>query len=110
MLKTISQSKKTSILHIGENLSLQNASEVKDRIVEILKKSNLDILWIDMSNVDFVDGAGLGVIATVHKLAQRKGCQVMYCKISPSVRLVLEITGLDQILRFSEQLPTLNTK
>jgi anti-anti-sigma factor len=56
-------------------------------------------LWlIDMSLVDFVDSAGLVSLLTGLKMARRSQCRLAICNPTPAVRLILEITRLDQAL------------
>lgn len=55
-------------------------------------------LWIlDMSHVDFVDSAGLvALIAALNRAIQNK-CRLVLSNLHPSVRLILDITQLDQV-------------
>jgi anti-anti-sigma factor len=53
---------------------------------------------IDMSLVDFVDSAGLVALVTGLKMARRSHCKLAICNPTPAVRLILEITRLDQAL------------
>ena len=53
--------------------------------------------WLlDMAQVEFIDSAGLLALVSTLKLAQRSGCRVAMCHLRPAIRLVFEITQLDQ--------------
>lgn len=55
-------------------------------------------LWIlDLSQVDFIDSAGLSALITGLHLANRRQNRLVLHRLKPSVRLVLEITRLDQV-------------
>lgn len=60
-------------------------------------------LWIlDMAHVDFVDSAGLFALISGLNLANRYQCRLVICNPHPSVRLIFEITQLDQIFEIFE--------
>ncbi|UBF24554.1 STAS domain-containing protein [Kovacikia minuta CCNUW1] len=55
-------------------------------------------LWIvDMAEVDFIDSAGLLALITGMNIANRNQCRLVLCNPRPAVKLILEITQLDQV-------------
>jgi anti-anti-sigma factor len=55
-------------------------------------------LWIvDMAEVDFIDSAGLLALITGLNVANRNQCRLVICNPRPAVRVIFEITRLDQI-------------
>ncbi len=56
-------------------------------------------LWIlDLAQVDFIDSCGIVALVTGLKLAAKRKCRLAICHLHPSVRLIFEITQLDQVL------------
>lgn len=54
--------------------------------------------WIlDLSHVDFVDSAGLVALIAALNMATQNKCRLVLCNPHPSVRLILDITQLDQV-------------
>ncbi|MEG3968708.1 STAS domain-containing protein [Microcoleus sp. T2B6] len=55
-------------------------------------------LWvIDMAAVDFIDSSGLCALVGGLNAARHRGCRLVICNLSATVRLIFEITQLDQL-------------
>jgi anti-sigma B factor antagonist len=60
-------------------------------------------VWIlDLSHVDFIDSAGLSALITGLHLANKRQSRFVLHQLKPSVKLVLEITRLDQVFEIIE--------
>ena len=94
-----------NVLHFQQDVSYVNAAQIKQELLAVLEASSLECLWLDMSQVRFIDSIGLGIIATVYSLAKQQNRRLVLCKINSPVRLVFELTGLDQVLEFSDHIP-----
>jgi anti-anti-sigma factor len=51
-----------------------------------------------MAAVDFIDSSGLCALVGGLNAARHRGCRVVICNLSATVRLIFEITQLDQLL------------
>jgi anti-anti-sigma factor len=60
-----------------------------------------------MSNVDFVDSAGLVALIAGLKAANRHGCRLAICSLRPPIRLIFEITQLDRAFEIFDSLADL---
>ena len=58
-----------------------------------------------MSQVNFIDSVGLGIIATAYSLVKQQNRSLILCKVNDPVRLIFELTGLDKALDFSSTIP-----
>ena len=56
-----------------------------------------------------MDSTGLGIIARIYSLAKQQNKSFVIGHAPSAVRLVFEITGLDQVLEFSNQMPCITT-
>jgi anti-anti-sigma factor len=54
-----------------------------------------DVLVVDLADLTFLDSSGLGLIHAARREACRTGGSLVVSRPTPSVRRVLEITGLD---------------
>ena len=64
-----------------------------------------DKIWVmNMASVDFMDSSGLGAVVTAVKFARSKGCRLVMCRPSATVRLVFEITQLDRVFEIIENI------
>lgn len=53
-------------------------------------------LLIDMSNIDFLDSSGLSILLSALKAANEQGSNLALCSLHYPVRLIFEITRMDQ--------------
>lgn len=55
-------------------------------------------LWvIDMAAVDFIDSSGICALVGGLNAARHRGCRLVICNLSATVKLIFEITQLDQL-------------
>jgi anti-anti-sigma factor len=102
-MKVSTQIQSDCVIYLKGHISRVNIAQVKAYLLAALKNNNGDYLWLDMGQVDFIDSAGVGIIATLYSLAKRRGCNLVLCRVTPPVNMVLELTRLDQVLQISSQ-------
>jgi anti-anti-sigma factor len=81
-----------------------NATQVKAEALRLLGESP-DVV-IDLSCVDYLDSAGVGVLVGLFKNARLRGGRARFCGLTPGVRSVLEIIQLDRIFEIYEDVET----
>jgi anti-sigma B factor antagonist len=87
-----------AILTVMDNrIDARVAPELKRLIMEVVDRGN-DRVTLDLTNVDFVDSSGLGVIVTILKLVGRKG-ELAICGAKEAVLDFFRLTRLDKIFR-----------
>ncbi|MXG90883.1 STAS domain-containing protein [Nocardioides flavescens] len=57
------------------------------------------LLVLDLTELGFLDSAGIGAIALARRQAEERGAELTLVAASPHVTKVLQVTGLDQTLR-----------
>ncbi|HEX4823409.1 MAG TPA: STAS domain-containing protein [Candidatus Polarisedimenticolaceae bacterium] len=72
-----------------------NAAAVKAQALTLLADAT-DVA-VDLSDIEFIDSAGVGVLVALFKNSRLKGGRARFCGLRPGVRSVLEIIRLDQI-------------
>ena len=65
-------------------------------------------LLIDMQQVEQLDSAGLMALISAFKLAKKFNKHLSLCSVSYSVRMILELTQLDQVLEIVEPIKVAN--
>jgi anti-sigma B factor antagonist len=76
-------------------------SQVRDRVIPVSRGKGVAVtsrIVLDLSNVSFVDSAGLGSLFSLWTEAQSKACDLEIVNLSPRVRKLVSLTRLDQIL------------
>ncbi|TVQ45927.1 MAG: anti-sigma factor antagonist [Gloeocapsa sp. DLM2.Bin57] len=59
-------------------------------------------ILVDMSKVEFLDSAGLMCLVSAYRLAKELGKRFSICSLNPSVKMIFELTQLDQSLEIFE--------
>jgi len=81
-------------------------SELKARpfYQEINKRvrQGANIVIIDLTKVDFMDSAGLGVLVQIHKRVHSSGGKFCLSSISEKVKMLFELTSLDSVFEIIE--------
>lgn len=63
----------------------------------MMNSKEVPVLVVDMENVEFIDSQGLQKLVACLRLMQSQKSNLLLCSQQPSVRLVLEITRVDQL-------------
>ena len=88
-------------LQLQGRLDQQGGLRLKQQLSLI--ESDRPTLWIiDLSQVDLIDSAGLFALISALNTAKQKHCRLVISNPRPAVKLILEITQLDQILEILE--------
>ncbi|MEG3975467.1 STAS domain-containing protein [Microcoleus sp. herbarium8] len=91
------------ILQPQNCLDSQAGNVLQQQLAEILPDRHQ--LWvIDMGDVDFIDSSGLCALVGGLNAARHRGCRLVICNVSATVRLIFEITQLDQLFEIFESL------
>jgi anti-sigma B factor antagonist len=87
----------------GDALDMAHAPDVKLSCLAAVE-AGLDVI-LDLSEVDFVDSAGVGVLVSVFKRTRLRGRRAAFVGVRPGVRAVLAILRLDQIFELRPDTP-----
>jgi len=87
-----------------EAIDNANAAEVKAEALRLLGDTP-DVV-VDLSGVEFLDSAGVGVLVGLFKNSRLHGGRARFCGLTPGVRSVLELIQLDRIFEIYEDLET----
>jgi anti-sigma B factor antagonist len=88
--------KKPIILQPPERLDAMGGKSFQRQVVAIIPENHN--LWvIDMAHVEFVDSSGLFELVAGLRAARQQGCRLVVCNLQKTVRLIFEITQLDQV-------------
>lgn len=91
------------VLHPQNCLDSQAGSLLQQQLAEIAPDSHQ--LWvIDMASVDFIDSSGLCALVGGLNAARHRGCRLVICNLSATVRLIFAITQLDQLFEIFDSI------
>jgi anti-sigma B factor antagonist len=75
-------------------------SQIRDRVFPVSRGKGVAVtnrIVLDLSNVRFVDSAGLGSLFSLWREAQSKACDLEIVNLSPRVQKLVSLTRLDQV-------------
>ena len=86
--------------HECDAIDNANAVEVKREALRLAGDSRNVVM--DLSGIDFVDSAGVGVLVGLFKHARARGGRARFCGLTPGVRSTLELIQLDRIFELAD--------
>lgn len=101
MTGTLVQPKIATIEPKG-HVSAANARELQYQITTVVTTSTPSVLLVNMQEVEFMDSAGLMVLVNAFNQAKDLGLRFTLCSLNESVRMILELTQLDEVFEIVE--------
>jgi anti-sigma B factor antagonist len=83
-------------ISINGDIEMMTIKSFKQKLFEIGQNIDKDI-EIDLSNVDYIDSSGVGVLISLLKLQKKKGKELKINKVSPKVLNVLKLSSLSDV-------------
>ncbi|MDJ0735554.1 MAG: STAS domain-containing protein [Nostocaceae cyanobacterium] len=84
------------------SLNEANALEFQQNLTQALTQNAKSILLVDLKAIESIDSSGLMALVSALKLAQDLGRRLVLGAVSPSVRIILEVTQLDKVFEIFE--------
>lgn len=85
-------------------LNAANAHSLQSHLSEHIFSDNSAGLMVDMSRVESLDSAGLVSLISALRMARSLSKRFCLCSVPPSIRIVFELTQLDEVFEFEEDL------
>jgi anti-sigma B factor antagonist len=89
---------------VGE-IDLYTAPRLQSELTSALSDGKPAQIVVDMSGVEFCDSTGMNVLLAAHRVAAGRGGQLALAAPRPSVRKILEVTGLQSVFTIHDDLP-----
>ncbi|WP_341524897.1 STAS domain-containing protein [Nostoc sp. UHCC 0302] len=102
---------KIAVIRPHGALNAANALEFERDLTTALAQDGISVLVVNLAAVESLDSAGLMALVSALKLAGSLGRGFQLCSISPTLRIIFEMTQLDRIFEILEdetELPTEN--
>lgn len=90
------------IVALKGNFALEEASAVKNYLKPLIQDEKTRRLIINLTEVDFIDSSGMGVIVTTFKGLRDRKAQLKLCGLNKGAQEVFEMTKLDEIVDIHE--------
>ena len=86
------------IVRLKGELDHHTADAVKQRMEEAIARGRSSHVVLSLSELEFMDSSGLGVILGRYKQITAKGGRMAVCGVKPGVNRLFELSGLYKIL------------
>ena len=92
-----------ALVVLPAEIDVTNASDVHNQIAAALRPG-VRIVIADMSATRYCDSTGVRMLVLAHQRAARGGTELRLLRPGYAVRLILELTGVDQVLTICQSL------
>lgn len=108
-MQTIIAYPKITVIRPEGRLNASNAVEFQDQMTTAVAQKGQTIVLVDMTQVESLDSAGLMALVYGLRLAQALDRRFSLCSVSPSTRIILELTQLDRVVEIFESVAAFET-
>lgn len=89
---------RAAVIDVSGSLTARSPlKNLEVQIDEIMLQGVVHLIF-DVSNVDYVDSAGLGVLMHAYNKLRQKGGSLRLCGVQPRLRKILQTTRTDSLL------------
>lgn len=93
------------LINIKGELTILNATKIKDLIKNELEKSNLKSVIFDLTHVPLIDSSGMGVLISIYKKINGMAGKIVFTGVTDYVYKILGYAKLDKIFIFKKNIP-----
>lgn len=86
------------VLKLEGKLNMVSAPHLREEVHSSVASGNTRIA-VDLADVDFIDSSGLGALINGLKTARQAGGDLRIASPGEQVKLVLELTNIDRVLK-----------
>ncbi len=94
----IKKEKNYLIVSVIGDVDISLTDSLREDVDRALEEYSVNRLVFDLTEVDFVDSSGLGVILGRYKRVTAKGGKVYLAGAKPQVKKVLDLSGLPHLM------------
>lgn len=96
-MQTITSSPAMTVIRPSGPFNASNASELQHYMTQLVMQTQHSLVLVDLEQVECIDSAGLMALVHVLRIAQSLGKRFSICSVSPSIRIIFELTQLDSV-------------
>ncbi len=85
------------LVEVGSHLDVRSVGEIRTLLTAVLDSASGDVI-VDMSALEVIDSAGLGMLAAAHVRGERSGHRLVLRNCPKELRRVLAVTRLNRVL------------
>lgn len=93
---------KKVVITVSGSMTLGSPLKVLDAQLQNLVSNGVNTIVFDLTDVDFIDSAGLGLLMLAHGLLEKENTMLRLCGAQARVRALLKMTKTDSLLHIDE--------
>lgn len=101
-MQAVLESPKIALIRPQSCLNAANALEFERDLTAALTQNDISILVVDLAAVESLDSVGLMALVSALKLAQTLGRRFSLCGVSPAIKIIFELTQLNEVFEIIE--------
>ena len=101
-MQTLTATASVTIVQPQGHLNAANAAEFRQQLTAAVASDPSAVVLVDMEQLDSMDSAGLMTLVSALNLAQTQNQRFSLCSLSPSIRIIFELTQLDRVFEIFE--------
>lgn len=86
-----------TVVAVSGRLFASTVAELREVLVAAAETGQGDVV-VDLAGVEIIDASGLGVLVGAHRLAMRRGRQLVLRNVPPRIERALVATRLNRVL------------
>lgn len=83
-------------IRVSGDIEMMSIKDFKTKLFDVGENTDKDV-EIDLSDVNYIDSSGVGVLITLLKRQRSKGKTLKIAKVSPKVMNVLKLSSLSDV-------------
>lgn len=87
------------VVAIHGEIDAYHSGEVKKFLKDTITETNLKKIVLDMSEVNYIDSAGLGSLVALYKDARMAEKELILASLKQTVMRIFEMTRLDRVFK-----------
>lgn len=86
------------VVPLTGRLDASNSAETATRLATLIDEGTR-ILVLDMTALDYISSAGLGILMTAGRKIRAAGGEILFASVKPQLKQILNISGFTQFFK-----------
>ena len=101
MLQNVRQNNDVTIVDVGGRFDASTAAAVRDRLHSLIEEGHARLV-VNLSQMEFIDSAGLGALVSCLRRAAADGGDLRLAEVPAFCRSIFELTRLTRVFKVGE--------
>ncbi|SRR6056297_297890 len=99
---TFEEIEKSFVVKVAGDIDAYHSATFKQKVMEHMVNTDKKYIVLDMSEVSYIDSAGLGSIVSLIKESKKSEKEIVLVSLKKQIKKIFEMTKLDKIIRMED--------